>query len=81
MRPESPLPDPLPPLRPTDAEGALVRPPTEELFPGGSAAEPWEPGGAGDELAFQPRHEEHRLAVRPTSGVRVWAISFAAGVP
>ena len=33
------------------------------------------------ELASHPRHEEHRLAVRPTSGVRVWAISFAAGVP
>jgi hypothetical protein len=121
-RPESPLPDPLPPLRPTDAEGALVRPPTEELFPGGSVAEPWDPGGAGAELVLEygaggayvaadgegsvehaidgrerepiavdhpglfelashPRHEEHRLAVRPTSGVRVWAISFAAGVP
>jgi hypothetical protein len=35
------LPDPMAPLRATDAEGAGVLPPTEEIFPGGSAAEPW----------------------------------------
>jgi hypothetical protein len=35
--------DPLAPLRPSDAPGALVAPPSEELFPGGSAREPWRP--------------------------------------
>jgi hypothetical protein len=121
-QPDSPLPDPLPPLRASDTPGALVRPPTEELFPGGSVSEPWGPDGArrelvveyeaggayvaadGEgsvelaidgrerepiavdhpglfELASHACHEEHRLAVRPTPGVRVWAISFAAGVP
>jgi hypothetical protein len=35
------LPDPLAPLRATDAPGALVMPPSEEVYPGGSAAEPW----------------------------------------
>jgi hypothetical protein len=35
------LPEPLAPLRATDAPGALVAPPSEELFPGGSASEPW----------------------------------------
>lgn len=39
-------PTPLEPLRPTDAPGALVAPPTDEAFPGGSASEPWR-GGAG----------------------------------
>jgi hypothetical protein len=33
------------------------------------------------ELALHERHEEHALAVRPSRGVRVWSISFAAGVP
>jgi hypothetical protein len=35
------LPEPLPPLRPSDAADALVAPPTEEVFPGGSESEPW----------------------------------------
>jgi hypothetical protein len=35
------LPEPLEPLRATDAPGALVVPPSREVFPGGSAAEPW----------------------------------------
>jgi len=38
------LPAPLAPLRPSDAPGALVAPPTEEAFPGGSPSEPWRPG-------------------------------------
>lgn len=42
------LPPPVEPLRPTDAPGALVPVPTQEILPGGSAAEPWapEPGGS-----------------------------------
>jgi hypothetical protein len=35
------LPEPLSPLRPTDASGALVAVPSDELYPGGSIAEPW----------------------------------------
>jgi hypothetical protein len=121
-RPGLQLPDPLEPLRPTDAPGALVVPPTEELFPGGSASEAWRPtperpalaveyaaGGAyasldgegelqvaldgGEptrlvievpglhELATHPRHESHRLELRPSGGLRVWSVSFAVGVP
>ena len=116
------LPDPLPPLRPSDAPKALVVPPTDEVFPGGSVREPWlanrdraelevgygaggayatadgdgqlevaldgralEPIAIGEpalhELASHERHEEHGLLVRPSPGVRVWSISFAAGVP
>jgi len=35
------LPEPLAPLRPTDAPGALVAAPSDEVFPGGSISEPW----------------------------------------
>jgi hypothetical protein len=35
------LPEPLGPLRPSDVTGALVAPPSEEVFPGGSESEPW----------------------------------------
>lgn len=35
------LPEPMAPLRASDAEGAAVLPPTEEIFPGVSAKEPW----------------------------------------
>jgi hypothetical protein len=114
------LPAPMAPLRPSDAPGALVAPPTPEVFPGGSPAEAWEPtedapgieleyeaGGAyvvadGDAelragldgakpralagtgliaLAEHPRHERHRLAVEADPGARIWAFSFAAGLP
>ena len=39
-------PPPLDPMRPTDAPGALVAPPTEEVLPGGSLTEPLA-GGSG----------------------------------
>jgi hypothetical protein len=32
-------------------------------------------------LAEHPRHEIHTVAVRPSPGLRVWSLSFAAGVP
>jgi hypothetical protein len=35
------LPQPLPPLRPSDAAGALVARPSDEVFPGGSESRPW----------------------------------------
>ncbi len=45
-------PPPLPPLRPSDAPGALVVPPTQELFPGGSATEPWRAAPGADRIAL-----------------------------
>jgi hypothetical protein len=38
------LPEPMEPLRPSDAPGAKVIPPTVELFPGGSWEQPWTDG-------------------------------------
>lgn len=32
-------------------------------------------------LAEHPTHERHTLAIRPSTGIRVWSVSFAAGVP
>lgn len=37
------LPEPMKPIRGTDAPGAMVVPPTEEVFPGGGPAEAWRP--------------------------------------
>ena len=116
------LPAPLDPLRPSDAHGAMVVPPSEELFPGGGPGEPWQPDGTSDvldipyaaggayaaaagegglyfaldegperlvgvtgpglyELVEHPSHESHRLELRASDGVDLYAISFAAGVP
>jgi hypothetical protein len=107
------LPDPMDPLRPTDAPGAKVMPPSEELFPDGPPGArleiPYEAGGAhatvegqGEisieldgsaiapvavtspalyTLAEHPKHEQHTVTLRPTPGLRIWSISFAAGVP
>jgi hypothetical protein len=118
-----PLPEPMAPLRPTDAPGARVMAPTPELFPGGSWERPWTAGEDGENLALEyqaggvymtvegdgevlseidgerqepvaagpspgllaiaehPRHEAHDLILRPTAGLRIWSISFAAGAP
>jgi hypothetical protein len=46
------LPEPLAPLRPSDAPGARVVPPTPELFPGGDAATPWRARGGEPRLEF-----------------------------
>lgn len=46
------LPAPLEPMRPTDAPGARVMPPTEEVFPGGSPAKPWRGGNGAGPLAI-----------------------------
>jgi hypothetical protein len=116
------LPEPMAPLRPSDAPGAKVMPPTEEAFPGGSWERPWTAGEDGDELTVEyaaggayatiegkgaiavaldradpasvqidgarlyplaehDRHESHSLTLRPSTGLRVWSLSFAAGVP
>ena len=44
------LPPPMDPLRPTDAPGARVMPPTPEQFPGGSWERPWTAGADGQAL-------------------------------
>jgi hypothetical protein len=117
------LPEPMTPLRPTDAPGARVMAPTAELFPGGSWERPWIAGEDGEELALDyqaggayvtvegegqieseldgkwlqplavgpspalhpiaehPRHEAHDLILRPSPGLRIWSVSFAAGAP
>jgi hypothetical protein len=117
-----PLPEPLAPLRGTDAPGARVIAPTPEVFPGGSWQEPWTAGEDGEVLALDyqaggvcatvegdgeleveidgrwsklpsrpspglrtiaehPRHEAHDLVLRPSPGMRVWSLSFPAGLP
>ena len=116
------LPEPLAPLRPSDAPGVHVIPPTPEVFPGGTWERPWIAGEDGEDLALDyqaggayatvegdgelqveidgewrslpadpipglrtlaehPRHEAHSLVIRPAPGVKIWSISFAAGVP
>ena len=48
----------------------------------GSALDPIAVTGAGlDAIAEHPKHERHVVAVRPSAGVRVWSVSFPAGVP
>jgi hypothetical protein len=117
-----PLPEPMAPLRPTDAPGARVMAPTPEVFPGGSWERAWTAGEDGAELVLEyaaggayatvegtgeiaveidgdaagtiasdqpglyalaehPRHEAHALTLRPTPGLRIWSLSFAAGAP
>jgi hypothetical protein len=116
------LPDPMAPLRATDAPGAPVMAPTPEHLPGGSWERPWTAGEDGEELAVayeaggafatvegegeiaveldgqrlatiscdgpalhaladHPRHQSHDLVLRPSPGLRVWSVSFAAGIP
>ena len=115
------LPPPLRPMRASDAPGARVMPPSEEVYPGGGPEHPWEADGEGTiELAYEGGgahatvagegsiaveldgeavtpveiagpglytlaehevHERHRLGLRPSSGQRVWSLSFSAGVP
>jgi hypothetical protein len=116
------LPEPLAPLRPSDAPEALVAAPSEEVFPGGSASEPWSAtangprieldyaageawasvDGSGElsvaldggpsttievgapgayRLAGDPHHQRHHLSLRPSPGVSVYSVGFAAGVP
>jgi hypothetical protein len=116
------LPEPMAPLRASDAPGARVMAPTAEVFPGGSWERPWTAGEDGEELALEyaaggafatvagageisleldgqdagtitttgpalyslaehPRHEAHTIVLRPSPGLQIWSISFAAGAP
>jgi hypothetical protein len=47
----------------------------------GSPAELRIDGPALYALAEHPRHEAHSLVLRPSPGLRIWSVSFAAGVP
>jgi len=38
-------------------------------------------GAALHKLTDHPKHERHTLSLRPTPDIRIWSISFAAGVP
>jgi len=38
-------------------------------------------GPALYKLVEHPRHEQHTIALRPSTGLRIWSISFAAGTP
>jgi hypothetical protein len=117
------LPEPIAPLRPTDAPGARVIAPSAEIFPSESWERAWTAGEDGEVLALDyqaggvfvtvegsgqieaeidgewgeplragpapglltiaehPRHEAHSLVLRPSPGLRIWSVSFAAGAP
>lgn len=107
------LPDPMAPIRPTDAPGARVMPPTPEHFPDETSAGrldlSYEAGGVhatveGEgEIAIEldgskldpiaisgpalytlvehRKHEHHTIAVLPSANLRIWSISFPAGMP
>jgi hypothetical protein len=47
------LPEPMRPLRASDAPGARVMPPTPELFPGGSWEQPWVSSEESAELSVE----------------------------
>ncbi len=38
-------------------------------------------GPALHPLTEHPRHEPHDLVLRPSTGLRIWSLSFAAGIP
>jgi hypothetical protein len=114
------LPAPMSPFRDSDRPGALLVPPSDEVFPGGALSTPWagEPSGAALEISYEgaaayatvdgrgalevtldggarepiaieapgsyelashEHHGAHRLALRPTDGVLVYAIGFGPG--
>ncbi|HEY5710245.1 MAG TPA: hypothetical protein VIS51_12725 [Solirubrobacterales bacterium] len=112
------LPEPMGPLRATDAPGIEVMPPTPEIFPGGSWEQPWKGGelsvdyeaggafatveGRGTltvtlddtaphqlqingarlyKLTEHEHHEAHHLKLEPSADLKIWSISFAAGLP
>ncbi|MDX6608656.1 MAG: hypothetical protein QOF85_581 [Solirubrobacterales bacterium] len=47
------LPEPMQPLRASDAPGAKVMPPSPELFPGGSWEQPWVSSGESSALTVE----------------------------
>jgi hypothetical protein len=81
-------PAPLQPLRPEDAPGALVAPPTEELFPGGSASQPWTASSGAEVLeldyaaggAFAAVDGEGELRVQIDGGSERFVAVDSAGL-
>ena len=79
------LPDPLPPLRPSDAPGAVVIAPTEEVLPGGSLGETWPADGVSEPLeldylaggAYASADGSGTLAVRIDDTERAVAVDGA----
>ena len=65
-------PPPLEPLRPSDAPGALVMPPTDEVFPGGSATEPWRAQGDANALELTYEAAGAHASVAGAGELRVW---------
>jgi hypothetical protein len=65
-------------MRATDAAAALVAPPTEELFPGGSARQPW--SASDDAPALELRYEAAG-AHASVSGEGELRVSLDGGVP
>jgi hypothetical protein len=67
------LPEPMAPLRPTDAPDARVMPPTEEVFPGGAPETPRRatPGMEPLELAYEGAGAAVTVDGRGTISVRV----------
>jgi hypothetical protein len=53
LDPSASLPGPLEPLRGTDAPGALVAPPSDEVLPGGSESQPWRPDDGPLDLDYE----------------------------
>jgi len=50
-------------------------------FEGGEAHQIEIDGARLYELTRHERHESHRLTMEPSPGLRIWSVSFAAGVP
>jgi len=65
------LPAPLAPMRATDAAGAMVAPPTDELFPGGSASQPWRRGEHGEAIELDYAAGGAHASVAGAGGLRV----------
>ncbi len=67
------LPSPLAPVRPSDAPGARVMPPTSEVLPGGSPEEPWTAESENEVL--EVAYEAGGVAVS-VDGVGMLAVSI-----
>jgi hypothetical protein len=64
--------DPVPPLRPSDAHGARVMPPTPELFPGGSPSEPWGAETGGERITVEYEAGGAAASVDGRGEIEVW---------
>ena len=64
-------PAPLAPIRATDASGALVAPPSEEVFPGGAADRPWRPLAGGGPLELDYEAGGAHASTNGTGALRV----------